>query len=351
MSTPYIPPHPSETTYGAIFVALIASAVFYGVTLLQTYLYFRRYPKDPMFLRTMVFVLCFLDTLHLIFCTISIYWYLVINYSNLDMLDDSFWAMNLQVDCNGLIGLSVQFFFARRVWLLSKNWILTIIICTLACMHFGLGVVFTVQAFDLGHFSRYSKLTWITSTGLGCAASADILIALSLCYYLAKMRSEFKRTNSIITTLMIYSINTGALTSIIATSCAVTFAIMPTNFVWLSFFWVLGKCYVNSFLAMLNSRENICEKARRVPTFVELGHLPDAGAPTPPSPTKKSFFGKRGVTLAVIVETTTERSTDYLRNARNEASSPSSSFAPIARPASTFVPRYGEEKDFELSPC
>jgi len=144
----------------------------------------------------------------------------------------------------------------------------------LSIAHFSLGIVFTVGAFSVLHFSRYPRLTWVTSTGLGCAAAADILIAVAMCHYLAKRRTGYKRTNSIIMTLMIFSINTGLLTSIIATVCAITFAIMPTNFVWQSFFWVLGKCYVNSLLATLNSREYICEKARRQQnSFAELSNL------------------------------------------------------------------------------
>ncbi|TFK52273.1 hypothetical protein OE88DRAFT_1380602 [Heliocybe sulcata] len=263
-----------DTTFGAIFIALVVSAVFYGVTVTQTYLYYRKYPNDALITKTTVLALWLLDTSHLILCTVAIYWYLVTNFGQDGPLDNCTWSMNIQADFNGLIAIIVQFYFARRVYILSENWIITSVIMILACVHFSLGIVFTVEAFSIRHFDRYPKLTWVTSTGLGCAAAADILIAMSMCHYLAKRRTGFKRTNSIIMTLMIFSINTGLLTSIIATACAITFAIMPTNFVWQSFFWVLGKCYVNSLLATLNSREYICEKARRQRgTFVELSNL------------------------------------------------------------------------------
>ncbi|EPQ51004.1 hypothetical protein GLOTRDRAFT_133330 [Gloeophyllum trabeum ATCC 11539] len=229
-----------------------------------------------------------------------------------------------QADFNGLIALIVQFFFARRVYLLSENWIITGIIMILACSHFSLGIVFTVQAFRVLHFDRYPKLTWVTSTGLGCAAAADIIIAISMCHYLAKRRTGFKRTNSIILTLMAFSINTGLLTSILATATAITFATMPTNFVWQSFFWVLGKCYVNSLLATLNGREYIHEKARRhQATFVELSNLEfhhdNRFVPTNSVALRSSdlVFSKPSVALAVTVETVTEQSTtseDVLRS-------------------------------------
>ena len=77
-------------------------------------------------------------------------------------------------------------------------------------------------------------LQWVTSVGLGGAAAADIMIAVSLVYFLSKSRTGFaasvitfhfsplswnlvltvvfSRTDSLITTLMIYAINTGLLT-------------------------------------------------------------------------------------------------------------------------------------------
>ncbi|KAF8073802.1 histone acetylation protein-domain-containing protein [Lyophyllum atratum] len=75
------------------------------------------------------------------------------------------------------------------------------------------------------------------------AAAADIIIACALCYYLTKNRTGFSR------------LTTGLVTSVIAFIAVVTFATMPTNFIWLAFFWILGKCYVNSILAALNSRD------------------------------------------------------------------------------------------------
>ncbi|KAI0684958.1 hypothetical protein C8T65DRAFT_680744 [Cerioporus squamosus] len=205
-------------------------------------------------------MLTVLDTLHLAFCTRSIYWYLVTNFGDAGNLDVTTWSMALQVDCNGLIGVIVEVFFARRVWIMSHNWLITGIIVVLAFMHFSLGVVFTVESFVLGRFSKFGFLTWETCLGLGSAAACDVIIASAMCYYLYTMRTGSKRTDSIVALLMVYSVNSGLATSIIGTICVVTFAAMPTSLIWLSFFWIMGKCYVNSFLALLNSRERLRDK-------------------------------------------------------------------------------------------
>lgn len=188
-----------------------------------------------------------LDTLHLVLCTKTIYWYLITNYNNPDNLDNTTWSMALQTDCNvsspgsfpapreiimasqGIIGLIVECFFARRVWLsgschspvllvpiswyrsqwarIGRLWSLSCVYfrclfvpsfsshlqVVLATLHFGLGVVFTAESFILGHFSKFESLTWVTCTGLGAAAVSDIMIALSMCYYLQKKRTGVDR--------------------------------------------------------------------------------------------------------------------------------------------------------------
>ncbi|KDR82712.1 hypothetical protein GALMADRAFT_238211 [Galerina marginata CBS 339.88] len=317
-----------DATYGAAFIGLIASAVLYGVTLLQTFLYYRQYPNDSWLTKFIVFFLWILDTAHLFLCTIALYTYLVTNFSNPEALHRSTWSMNLQTDCNGLIGLIVECFFARRLWIMSGNHFITGIIVILACIHFGLGVFFTVEGFILVNTSRFPSLIWVTSTGLGSAAAADIIIAASLCYYLTKSRTGFARTDSLIATLIIYSLTTGLITSVIAFIIVVTFATMPNNYVWLGFFWLIGKCYVNSLLAALNSRESLREQAapqqgsffqltpfRAVTLISSTGdhhHHQCQCVLEPPSPaeTKEHRFAE-GQPLAVNVQTQTVSKTDY----------------------------------------
>ncbi|KAJ7758487.1 hypothetical protein DFH07DRAFT_449979 [Mycena maculata] len=245
-----------QSTFGSAFIGLVASAVLYGVTILQTYLYYRNYPEDSKILKWMIAILwyisiqpsspCYmnyasvLDTTHLVLCTVSVYSVLVLNFNNPSFLMTTTWSMNVQTDFNGLIGLIVECFYARRVWIVSKNIYLTVIILVLAVIHFGLGIVFTIGSFETKR-AQFSSLVWVTSVGLGSAAAADMLIGISLCYYLSRNRTGFKRTDNLISTLMKYSLTTGFLTGIIACLVVITFAIMPNNFVYVAFFWLLGK--------------------------------------------------------------------------------------------------------------
>ncbi|KAI0771156.1 histone acetylation protein-domain-containing protein [Trametes elegans] len=224
-----------DSTFGAALIGLIVGACLYGITILQTYVVLLpNYSDDTKVIKSLV-------------CVAQ---YLVTNFGSADNLDKTTWY--LQTDCNGLIGLIVEAFFAR----LSRNWIITGIILVLAALHFGLGVGekypcdrLTDRELILCSCASLHR-TVVCESGLW-ASAADILIAVAMCYYLYKKRTGLKR------------INTGLATSVIGTASVIAFGAMPTNFVWLGFFWIMGKCYVNSFLALLNSRDRLRDKVTK----------------------------------------------------------------------------------------
>jgi len=249
-------------TYGAAFIGLFLSTVLYGVTVTQTWIYYWNYlNRDPRLLNGFVALLFILDTLHTILCVYSIYWYLILNFGNVVNLDINLWALNIQTDLGALIGFFVQLFYARRVYIMSRSTVVPMIIAVLGGIYFALGIVFTVKAFTLQRFSRYGSMVWVTCVGLSSAAVADILIALAMCWYLYHKKTGFSKTDSIIMTLISYSINTGLVTSILASGMLVSFVVLRNTLVWEVFFWLMGKCYMNSFLAILNNRDTLRERS------------------------------------------------------------------------------------------
>ncbi|EPQ56381.1 hypothetical protein GLOTRDRAFT_92857 [Gloeophyllum trabeum ATCC 11539] len=61
-------------------------------------------------------------------------------------------------------------------------------------------------------FESLPSLSWLMYTSLGAAVMADTAIAGSLCVLLWKRRTSFSRTNSLVSSLMVYSIQTGLFT-------------------------------------------------------------------------------------------------------------------------------------------
>ncbi|TDL19102.1 hypothetical protein BD410DRAFT_877345 [Rickenella mellea] len=192
-------------TYGAAFLGLIPSAI--------------SYPRDPKLTKWLVGFLWVVDTVHLALCTATIYWYLVSNFGDFPNLGVPHWSFDLQAVASAIVILSVQLFFVRRVHQLSKNKSLVALIVAFAAIHFALGVYVTVATFILNTFAAYKF--WIIIVGLGSAAVADVLIALSLLHFLRKSRTGFARMDGMIAMLILYSVNTGLLTSIGATTTVI----------------------------------------------------------------------------------------------------------------------------------
>ncbi|KAJ7696076.1 hypothetical protein B0H17DRAFT_417550 [Mycena rosella] len=331
-----------QSTFGSAFIGLVVSAILYGVTILQTYLYYRNYPEDSKILKWMVAILWIFDTVHLALCTVAVYWVLVLNFNNPAVLETTTWSMNVQTDFNGLIGLIVECFYCRRVWIgwivctlfygtdvgfiqVSRNIYLTLVILVLSLIHFALGIVFTVGSFETSR-SQFSSLIWVTSAGLGSSAAADMLIGISLCYYLSKNRTGFSRTDNLISTLMKYSLTTGFLTGIVACLVVITFATMPNNFVYLAFVFLQSKCYVNSVLAALNSRESLRERAHPPGgSFLDLSAVPSGGI---------SAHSRRKPSLAVNFETAIISKADHFALPPSASTTASVTYAPSSSTSS-----------------
>ncbi|KAF9552151.1 hypothetical protein CPC08DRAFT_302352 [Agrocybe pediades] len=237
-----------------------SSGCLYGVTSVQTFLYFHDFKEDSMKIKTMVFVLWILDTIHLIFACHGLYIYLVTNYGNFESLLEPTWTILAQVYVTSLSDLIVRGFFSRRVFVLCVRrnkllaWALPTIIITLALIVLASGFGFASRSFVLKTYKRMNEAAAMLYASLACAVAADTIIAASLCTLLLKSRTGFKRTNSTLTTLMAFSINTGLLTTVCAIACLVTYAIWPQRFVFIGIYFALSKLYVNSLLASLNAR-------------------------------------------------------------------------------------------------
>jgi hypothetical protein len=143
----------------------------------------------------------------------------------------------------------------------SNSPIIPAIIVLLSTNCFAFGLVFTVKAAALKAWSRYNSLITITCFGLGSGLVADILISFSMCWSLYHKRTGFARTDSIIMTLMSYSINSGVLTCLLTIGMLITFSLDSSSMVWQIFFWPMGKIYANSLLAMLNSRDHVRDRS------------------------------------------------------------------------------------------
>ncbi|ETW79425.1 hypothetical protein HETIRDRAFT_427990 [Heterobasidion irregulare TC 32-1] len=123
---------PLDSLLGAAYVGVIVSTVIYGVTCLQVYLYYTEHcSNDGRFVKVFVAALMLLDTLYVVLLAHFLYHYTITNFGDYAALVPDMWSILVEVVIGDLLSTLVQFFFAYRVYCLSKK---RIVIPALVCL-------------------------------------------------------------------------------------------------------------------------------------------------------------------------------------------------------------------------
>ncbi|KIM59515.1 hypothetical protein SCLCIDRAFT_993008 [Scleroderma citrinum Foug A] len=253
-----------HNTFGAAFIGNSIAMLLYGVTTLQTYLYYMYYPNDRRDTKILVAVIWILDTLHISLTCHSMYYYLVSNFGNVAALAVGTWSLYASLAVNLCIAVLVQMFFSLRIFYLCRQeirWIVSAPIVLMVVVHFAFGIETVVFMFMKEQFQALSQITYYAATPFAVTAVlSDILIAGALCILLYGKRSPFFQTNDLVDSLIVYAINRCLLTSLVAVIEVIVFAILPNSLWFLAIDFVIGKLYANSFLASLNSRGSLRDR-------------------------------------------------------------------------------------------
>ncbi|EDR02279.1 uncharacterized protein LACBIDRAFT_309640 [Laccaria bicolor S238N-H82] len=281
----------------------------YGVSCVQTWYYFNRYSKVPetvcfaarfifmvvqdvWYIKALVGGVWFFDSVHQMLISHTVYYYVISNYNNPAILTNMVWSILLEVLFNGFIGFLVQMFLTLRVWRCTDATSPSILNeprlrdyseqskhpVDSRCGRIGSGGIWQVSAsllpggcltklFSRRLFRCMRLQTWGELTRLKglsitvniLAAVADILIAASLCYFLHRSRTGFKKSDTMISRLILFTVSTGMLTSICAVASLISILIWGQTLIYVAFYFSLGRLYSNSVLATLNARNGIRE--------------------------------------------------------------------------------------------
>ncbi|PBK63006.1 hypothetical protein ARMSODRAFT_1024305 [Armillaria solidipes] len=249
-------------TFGACYIGSILAAILYGISNLQVVIYYKRYPNDQWVYRYSVALLWVLDTLHVILSTHAIYFYLVTMFGDfIGGLEKDLWTMKLQLSLNNFIVV----LYAIRLWKLGRYFHKTLPCFVLLAVATSLGneIVqphkITDLAYGIRHIPNLLSVSIIKkSIYVFCStiAATDMIIAPMMCYYLHKSRRDtiFSTTAALLVRLMRLVLVSGVATSAISLSTLIAFIVWPESLIFVGIHFVLSKLYINSLLAMLNSR-------------------------------------------------------------------------------------------------
>ncbi|KAJ7224963.1 hypothetical protein B0H12DRAFT_1149692 [Mycena haematopus] len=269
---------PVDDTLGAALIGFAFSCVAFGVNTNQCVVYYQRYPGDRIAYKLIVALIWILELVDQAFIGHAVYFYTITNYSQpLVLLEKSVaWtlivrgrtfsraAKSMDVLTDGrrfhqaVIGTIVRLCFAMRVWRFSgRNIIVTGAVVALTLSELGLAIVYTVRCFQDPFLAILPKLKVLASFALGAGFLTDVFIACALCFFLRKFRTGHKRADSLVNTLTIYAVNTGAFTATISLLTLIFYDMRPHNFQFMAFYFMLSKLYAISFLCTLNTRKII----------------------------------------------------------------------------------------------
>jgi len=249
-----------NNTMGAMLIGVIISAVLHGITLVQAYYYFSLYPKDQWYLKLLVVTLVLVDATHLSFISHMIYHYLITDYYDHASLQRIIWSIVMEALCTGTNGGLVQTFYAVRAWrLANRNWALFAFLMTLVIAQVGCGFAWVVLAARMGTYQELLTISPLTITINAISTTADVFIAITLVILLQRSRTGFRRSDTMITRLIVFVVNTGVLTCLCAIGSLISLITSPKTLIYAAFYYCLGRLYTNSLIATLNARKTITQ--------------------------------------------------------------------------------------------
>ncbi|KAJ7081206.1 hypothetical protein B0H15DRAFT_855410 [Mycena belliarum] len=257
-------------TLGALLIGGSVGLVLSGVVAVQCILFFKLYPNETWFQRSMVLLVWLLDALHSAFIVASFFRYFIHFFGDRSRGDYIPWSVALTVVVTAAQTLIFHWYFAAKIYKSSgKIWWIVAPIVLLAFLRLFAASVSTVEMIRLQRFSAFNERYpgWIFTTGLSLSASVDILITTFLCYFLQKMRRRTASTTMahVVDTLTLYTLENGFLTCVTTTASLICWLAMPKNLVFMGLHFVIGKLYATSLLTSLNTRKHLRALRHRRP--------------------------------------------------------------------------------------
>ncbi|KIK03367.1 hypothetical protein K443DRAFT_481095 [Laccaria amethystina LaAM-08-1] len=246
----------AEVAHGPMLVGFTLNACLYGIMITQVYMYFTSSNKDKTWMKCFVLFLLVADTVNTVFDFLYLYKSLIVNFGDGAFLAKADWLFATDPALTGIIASLVQLFYAWRVRVLTRSWLFLglVFICAISG-----GVAAIVTAFEVGripNFVDFRHFKAVVIIWLAAESVGDLLITSILVWYLISRRKHktgFKSSDLMIDRIIRLTVQTGLITSLVATLDLIFFLYDPAG-THLIFNFPLCKLYTNSLMSSLNAR-------------------------------------------------------------------------------------------------
>ncbi|TFY71416.1 hypothetical protein EVG20_g1574 [Dentipellis fragilis] len=277
----------SKMSLGPILMGTMMNVLLLGVMIVQCFVYFERYKRDRLMIKSIVGLLLFLDGLSSAFAMAMTYNYLVTNFANPPAIA----VTNIGIDpyplLTGVTALVVQWFFAWRILVLTRSKLLALVIAVLSmsltypirvplCATSVAGIGTMIGGIIVKEFAKLDQVKQISLVWLLGSVVTDAIITVSLVACLSK-KTGFSSTDNLTSKLIrskcipilhlrytnsighLVTVQTGLATTTFALGTVIAFLVSSST-LHLAFGLPLSKLYTNSLLSSLNARGNWSEE-------------------------------------------------------------------------------------------
>ncbi|KAJ7084862.1 hypothetical protein B0H15DRAFT_847882 [Mycena belliarum] len=308
------PPLPNVTLlFGPMLIGVFINMILYGVLLTQVLTYYRLFRQDASWMRYFVFALFLLESANSAFDMAFMFEPLILHYGQKPTFFPTVFVT--QPLCVVLVSTPIQLFFAWRIKSLTKSYWVPAIIAILAFASLTGGVwtaimIRVVKTFANKPKLHNSALLWFLSSCVG-----DVLITISLVISLAKRKTGFSGTDSVIDRIIRMTIQTGMLTAVFSILDVICFMVLPHAAINFTFDLALSKLYANCLMSTLNARHSLNNASSGGVSDPRRNNSHGLAVPTSPTARRQAdAFGshsQRPMDSSAIYELDTQKSAVY----------------------------------------
>ncbi|KZP24040.1 hypothetical protein FIBSPDRAFT_442705 [Athelia psychrophila] len=250
------------------FIGFIISLSLNGISIAQSVFYYRSFPRDGKVKKLIVLLLNIAELAQTLILS-NMFWDVLICNKlpkaggdvSLDKSLTDPWQMKFFFAITAVITLFVQGFFCLRVWRVSLGNVALFAVISISSLAQFAAMIHLVtdtgDMLDPENFQPGSTNNWLASLAFLGNIMCDGTVAGSLTYYFKSYRTGMPRTEPVMQQLILLSTSTGLLLCLLTASAWALAQINPhRSSNCLVPILIVGKLYVNSMMANLNSRRH-----------------------------------------------------------------------------------------------
>ncbi|KAG8916767.1 hypothetical protein FRC01_002881 [Tulasnella sp. 417] len=205
-----------EATFGPFVTGIMMQQLLMGVVVVQVYDYYRVFTKDSTFYKSLVALMLAVTILQASMDFATLYRCTVTFYGNFDKFDDTDWSLWWEIAVTALIGSIAQSFFLERCWSATKSYIVLALGAAGILTSLGAGIASTIKFQMIKRLSLVPNIPEPILVFLIGTAVVDLYIAVVLVWSITRVKSRFRKTETLIARIIRLTFQTSALTATIA---------------------------------------------------------------------------------------------------------------------------------------